>query len=178
MPTTDALGTLQQAGDGWELRFTRRLPHRPEKVWRALTEADDLAAWFPTTVEGPLVPGGKLRFAFEDDPGGTTMDGEVVECDPPRLLAFTWGGDTLRFELAPDGDGTTLTFTSAFDELGRAARDAAGWHVCLAMLGYRLDGAEPPAASERLWADIHPRYVESLGPEAATQGPPEGHGPD
>jgi uncharacterized protein YndB with AHSA1/START domain len=178
MATTPDLGTLHPAGDGWELRFTRRLAHRPERVWRALTEADDLAAWFPTTVEGPIEDGGKLRFAFEDDPGGMTMDGEVLACEPPRLLAFSWGEDTLRFELAADGDGTVLTFTSSFDELGRAARDAAGWHVCLDVLGYRLDGAEPPAPTERLWADVHPSYVDAFGPDAATEGPPEGHGPE
>jgi uncharacterized protein YndB with AHSA1/START domain len=28
------------------LRFVRRLPHPPAKVWRALTERADLAAWF------------------------------------------------------------------------------------------------------------------------------------
>ncbi len=39
-----------------DVRFSRRLPHPPEKVWRALTEAEHLAAWFPTTVEGELRP--------------------------------------------------------------------------------------------------------------------------
>jgi hypothetical protein len=31
-------GELSKDGDQWRLRFVRRLPHAPEKVWRALTE--------------------------------------------------------------------------------------------------------------------------------------------
>jgi len=29
-------GELEQVEDRWRLRFVRRLPHSPEKVWRAL----------------------------------------------------------------------------------------------------------------------------------------------
>ena len=45
-------GTLDRSGDRWALTFVRRLPHRPEKVWRALTEAEHLAAWFPSEIHG------------------------------------------------------------------------------------------------------------------------------
>ena len=39
------------------------------KVWRALTEAEHLAAWFPTTVEGDYaVAGAPLRFSFREVP--------------------------------------------------------------------------------------------------------------
>src|SRR4051794_15127554 len=39
-------------GQRWNVSFERTLPHPPEKVWRALTEAEHLKAWFPTTIEG------------------------------------------------------------------------------------------------------------------------------
>jgi uncharacterized protein YndB with AHSA1/START domain len=171
----DADGTLEQAGDRWRLRFTRRLAHPPAKVWRAITEAEHLDAWFPSTVEGDRAPGAKLRFDFSADPNvpdAMVLDGEVLEWQPPERFAFLWGEDELRFELAPDGDGTVLTFTDTFDEQGKAARDAAGWHTCLVLLGHHVDGDEPPAPSEELWAQVHPAYVEKFGPEAATVGPP------
>ena len=171
----DADGTLEQVGDRWRIRFARRLAHPPEKVWRAITEAEHITAWFPSTIEGERVAGAKLRFDFSDDPNapeGTVMDGEMLAVEPPRLLAFLWGEDELRFELAPDGDGTVLTFTDTFDEQGRAARDAAGWHVCLLLLVHEVDGTDPPASSEDLWAQVHPGYVAAFGPEAATIGPP------
>jgi len=68
-----------------------------------------------------------------------------------------------------------LTFEQTFDELGKAARDGAGWHVCLDVLGYHLSGEEPPWKPMERWKDVNAAYVERLGPEASTIGPPEGH---
>ena len=55
-------------------------------------------------------------------------------------MEFTWGTDRLRIELRADGAGTLLTLTDTFDELGKAARDGAGWHECLDRLVSELDG--------------------------------------
>jgi uncharacterized protein YndB with AHSA1/START domain len=170
MDSTD--GQLEQRAGRWQLRFTRRLAHPRERVWRALTERDELAAWFPTDIEGERRAGAPLRFAF---PAGEAppIDGEMVACDPPSLLEFTWGDDeTLRFELQADAGGTLLTFVNTFDALGKAARDAAGWHACLDVLAYHLDGDEPPWESRERWEQVHAGYVERLGPEASTIGPP------
>jgi uncharacterized protein YndB with AHSA1/START domain len=164
-------GQLEQVGGRWRVRFTRRLAHPPEKVWRALTEPEHLAAWFPTTIEGDRAEGAKLRFSF---PNGEApaFDGELLAYRPPELLEFTWGPDTLRLELRPDGDGTELVLLDTLEEQGKAARDAAGWHVCLDKLGAHLDGG----TADTEWSAVHPGYVESFGPDAATIGPPEGLG--
>ena len=69
--------------------------------------------------------------------------------------------------------GTRLTLTDTFDEQGKAARDAAGWHTCLDELGFDLDGTPSPTPSEERWDQVHPGYVERLGPEASTIGPPD-----
>jgi uncharacterized protein YndB with AHSA1/START domain len=61
-------GTLEQRDDGrWQLRFTRTLRHPPDKVWRAITEPEHLAQWFPTTIEGDRAAGAPLRFSFPGD---------------------------------------------------------------------------------------------------------------
>ncbi|MBB4912126.1 SRPBCC family protein [Actinophytocola algeriensis] len=40
-------GTVRTLPDGRvELRFERWFPHSCDKVWRALTSADELRAWF------------------------------------------------------------------------------------------------------------------------------------
>ena len=113
------LGVLEHGHGEVTLRFTRRLPHPPAKVWRALTEPEHLAAWFPTTVEGDLTPGSALRYNFREMnlPG---FDGSVLACDPPALLELNWGDERLRFELTADGQGTVLTFSASFAEIGRA----------------------------------------------------------
>lgn len=168
--TDAAHGTLEQTPDGPRLRFVRHLAHPPERVWRALTEPEHLAAWFPDTiVVDRWERGAPLRF---EHPGGG-FDGEVLAVEPPSLLALRWGTDVLRFELAPTGDGTRLTLLDTLDELGKAARDGAGWHVCLDRLGEHLDGVEGDGVMGR-WPEVHRTYVDALGPEAATIGPPEG----
>jgi uncharacterized protein YndB with AHSA1/START domain len=164
-------GTLEHGADGrWQLRFTRSLRHPPDKVWRALTEPEHLAAWFPTTIEGQRQAGAHLTFAFPEGQA-PSFEGEYLVYDPPRVLELRWGNDMLRFELQPSEAGTQLTVLDTFDEQGRAARDGAGWHVCLDGLAAHLDGS--PAAHAD-WAEVHRHYVEAFGPQAATIGPPAG----
>jgi uncharacterized protein YndB with AHSA1/START domain len=160
-------GQLQRAGDRWQLTFVRPLPHPPEKVWRAVTEAEHLAAWFPADIDGERAAGAPLRFVFRHDEG-PTQPGTMLTFDPPKLLEFTWGTDHFRLALEPDGTGTVLTFVNTFDELGKAALVSAGWHVCLDRLGCHLDGHEPPWDPEDRWSELHDGYVRELGPAAAT----------
>lgn len=166
-------GQLEKVGGRWQLRFVRNVPHPPEKVWRALTEPEHLTAWFPANIVGERASRAPLRFDFRNGEG-PTIDGEMIVYDPPSVLELRWGSDTLRFELQPDGEGTMLTFLNTFDEHGKAARDAAGWHACLDLLGYHLGGEKAPWAPHERWQQVHPSYVERFGPEAATIGPQAG----
>lgn len=185
-------GDLEQAGDlgrvggaegcraGWRLRFTRRLAHPPEKVWRAVTEPGHLDAWFPQRIVGDWAVGAPLT--FESRAGEfPAFDGEVLACEPPSLLEFRWGSDVIRFEIVPGPHGCTFVLTDTFGEHGKAARDAAGWHTCLDFLAQHLQGTPPPWSSGERWSEVYPGYVAKFGPEAATLGPPErpgtGEGP-
>jgi uncharacterized protein YndB with AHSA1/START domain len=172
MDDTD-LGTLTRQGDRWTLTFTRRLAHPREKVWRAVTEPEHLAAWYPQEIVGERRAGAPLRFVMS---GGDGFDGQMRVFDPPEVMEFTWGADLLRIELRADGTGTVLTLTDTFGELGKAARDGAGWHECLERLAADLDGSPPRPWGER-WREVHPRYVTHLGPDASTIGPPPGAEP-
>ncbi len=116
------LGTLTRQGDRWMLTFTRRLAHPREKVWRAVTEPEHLAAWYPQEIVGERRAGAPLRFVSS---AGDGFDGQMLIFDPPEVMEFTWGTDRLRIELRADGAGTLLTLIDTFDELGKAARDGA-----------------------------------------------------
>ena len=108
------LGTLaQDKDDRWMLTFTRRLPHAPEKVWRAVTEPEHMAAWFPDKMVGERRAGAPLRFVAETGDG---FEGEMVVFDPPSVMELLWGVDRLRIEVKPDGDGTVLTLTDSFEK--------------------------------------------------------------
>ena len=165
--------TLHETPAGPQLRFSRLLAHPPERVWRAITEPEHLKAWFPDTIEvTSWTPGATLHFRHEG--GLYAFDGRVLSVEPERALEFTWGPDTLRLELEPDGEGTRLILLDTLEAVGKAARDGAGWHVCLDHLEHDLDGTTPQWSSSERWRAVHPEYVAALGPEAATIGPPEG----
>jgi uncharacterized protein YndB with AHSA1/START domain len=167
-------GTLEQTASGPRLRFIRHLAHPQDKVWRAITEPEHLKAWFPDTIEVERWEvGAPLRFVPAPE-AAEPFDGEVLAFEPPAMLELRWGTDVIRVELASEGDGTRLTLLDTIAELGKAARDGAGWHVCLDQLEHHLDGTEPPWKTSERWRDVHPSYVEELGPEAATVGPPAG----
>lgn len=150
------------------VRLERRLADPPEVVWAALTERERLRSWFPcdVIVSGEAwVRGAEISFPFPADVIDLVMTGEVLEVEEPSLLAFTWGEETLRFELVPDGDGTLLALT---DELpaSAAARNAAGWDSCLD----RLAGVEPASGT---WRNRFDTYAASFEPLIGHQdGPP------
>jgi uncharacterized protein YndB with AHSA1/START domain len=164
------LGDLTRAGDRWRLTFTRKLAHPRDKVWRAITEAEHLAVWFPDRIVGEMRAGAPLRFVADVH---EDFEGEMVAFDPPSVMELTWGTDSIRIELEPDGAGTVLRFIDTFDDQGKAARDGSGWHECLARLRADLDGEAPgPWGAE--WRVLLGRYQAHLGPDASTIGPPEG----
>jgi uncharacterized protein YndB with AHSA1/START domain len=164
-------GTLERVGNRAVLRYRRRLAHPREKVWRALTEDQHLAEWFPTTIEGERASGAPLHFSFRKSEG-EPFDGEMRVFDPPSVMELLWAEDVLRFELLSEGAACLLLLTVTFPEYGKAARDGAGWHVCLEQLAYVVDGGAPPPQSPNRWRTVHRDYVERLGPEASAIGPP------
>jgi uncharacterized protein YndB with AHSA1/START domain len=90
------------------LRLERTLPAPPERVWRALTEASPLTAWFwpahfAATVRVDARPGGELRIAAAD---GLAVSGRFREVEAPRRLVFTWrwDGDPAVADSAGDED--------------------------------------------------------------------------
>jgi uncharacterized protein YndB with AHSA1/START domain len=148
------------------LRFERRIAHPVEAVWRAITDPDELEHWFPSSVEFDLTPGAEMIFTFREHTlpdGSNTMRGKLTDLDPPRLFAFHWGDDHLRFELEPTEEGTLLRFTALLDAKDKAARDAAGWHVCLDRLEQHLSGADTTAPNSDPTGEWRGRYEEYAG---------------
>lgn len=161
---TDA--TLLTDGARPAVRLERHLPDPPAVVWRALTEREQLRSWFPCDVildGGRWEVGAAITFPFPPEVMDMTLVGEVLEVDEPNLLAFTWGEDTLRFELSPEEGGTHLVLV---DELppDSAARNAAGWENCLD----RLAGLEPGPGA---WQERFERYTAAFEPAVGPQEP-------
>jgi uncharacterized protein YndB with AHSA1/START domain len=153
-------GTYETIDGKPAVRFERRYPHPVERVWGAVTDPAQLAQWFPNTVEVDLCEGGRMHFEFPDGEM-EPLEGSVTELDPPRRFSFTWGDEHLHIELEPDGDGCRMRFTHVLSTREQAARDAAGWHVCLDRLEQLLAGAAgeapgPEPTSE--WGEHYEAY--------------------
>jgi len=129
----------------------------PERVFRALTDAGELARWFGSP-ECPLKfwkmdarVGG--RYSYETQKGAIVVNnvrefkchGEILECDPPRLLVYTWIGNwhddtsrstVVRWELTPMPTGTHVkVIHSGLADLPVARKDySGGWPGVVEML--------------------------------------------
>jgi uncharacterized protein YndB with AHSA1/START domain len=149
-------GTLKTVDGRPALRFERRLAHPVDRVWRAITEPDELEAWFVARPEWRPEPGETFN--------AMDQDGEVTDVEPPHLLAWKWGGELFRFELSADGDGCLLVFTHVFDERMFGAQHATGWEVHFTRLDALLAGStRTEEEAMEAWGEIHERYAEKFG---------------
>ncbi|RWK43181.1 SRPBCC domain-containing protein [Mesorhizobium sp.] len=67
------------------IEFECELPDPPEKVWRALTVPDLLAAWMMPNDIKPEI-GSRFAFARPDAP----IECEILDAEPERLLRYSW----------------------------------------------------------------------------------------
>lgn len=163
------------------VRFRRLLPGPVERVWAYLTEAEKRAKWFAGG-EMELRAGGKTDLFFQHanlmQPGETppekykqAVEGflfavRITQCDPPRMLAYTWGEEgensEVVFELAPQGGQVLLTLTHRkLPTREEMVNVSGGWHLHLTMLQHQLEGAEPP----RFWdkhAELEAKYKKVI----------------
>ena len=121
-----------------------------ERVFQALTDPQQLMRWWNSEecttefFEMDTRPGGQWRFGTKKSKLNVnavnrfSCHGEVLECDPPHLLAYTWISNwhddksrktIVRWELTPTKDGTHVKVThSGLAEETVARKDySGGW---------------------------------------------------
>lgn len=157
--------------DRWTLTFVRELRHPPEKVWAALTEPAQLNEWAPYAADRDLGRPGAATLTMIDGGEAVDLAATVYRADRPSLLEYSWGGDRLRWELAPTATGTRLTLRHTLADQAWLPKVAAGWHLCLVVAEHLLDG-EPIApirgegARRYGWEQLREGYAGRLGIEA------------
>jgi uncharacterized protein YndB with AHSA1/START domain len=168
-PTPPAEVRAEAADDGrWTLVFVRDFPHPPEKVWAALTEADQIKQWAPYDADRDLTGPGAATLTMIDGQTAKAMAAEVTRVEPPRLLEYTWDTDRLRWELTPTGAGTRLTLRHTLNDRDWIPKVAAGWHICLDVAD-RLLADDPVgpirggAAKDYGWDGLRDAYAGKLG---------------
>jgi uncharacterized protein YndB with AHSA1/START domain len=117
-----------------EVRLTRYYTAAQDEVWALLTEPASLARWLAPSGEIELRPNGRFELLLEHG----TMNGQVREVDPPRVLELDWlDGDQpsiVRFELRHDGEGTVLVLDHRRIDALVGMRETARWERRLTRL--------------------------------------------
>ncbi|MFD2056040.1 SRPBCC domain-containing protein [Mesorhizobium calcicola] len=95
------------------IEFECDLPEPPEKVWRALTVPELLAAWM---MPNDIRPERGSRFAFAGP--DAAIECEILDAEPERLLRYSWRerpqpGDAARQHPLDSPLDSIVTFTLA-----------------------------------------------------------------
>ena len=85
------------------------------------------------------------------------IDSQVSAYDAPRLLEYSWSTPAeprrpVRWEIAPEGDGSRLTLTLRTPQGEDPGRACAGWEAHLEMLEAALEGVPIKFPFERFKA--------------------------
>ncbi|MFC5665194.1 SRPBCC domain-containing protein [Kitasatospora misakiensis] len=125
----------------------------PQRVWHALTNADESGLYWGHRNVSTWLPGAGWEHQRIDGSGTADVVGTVEAADRPRLLVTTWAGPGERrpagpsrvtFELRSHRDLTRLTVTheNLADEAERANAEA-GWSAVLSNLKTYLETGHP-----------------------------------
>lgn len=168
------------------VRVERVLPGPVDRIWLYLTDPVKRGQWLAAGSMDQRV-GGQVDLVFRnsdltenDDPappkyadmaGEARLRGKVSVCQPPNVLAYSWGetGDSeVRFELTPKGKDVLLIVTHRRIPSHDAMLSiSAGWHTHLDILGDRL--ADRPARGFwRTHTQLEKEYATRL--EARSSG--------
>jgi uncharacterized protein YndB with AHSA1/START domain len=142
--------TADGAGEHVSVLLRRSYDTTAQDVWDAVTDPDRMKRWF-LPVSGDLRVGGS--FQLEGNAGG-----EILACEPPRLLRVTFGAPNsiVELRLTPQGAGDTMlelehTVPIEMAQSGAGALYVGpGWDGALLGLGLFLRGeavGDPVAAA-------------------------------
>jgi uncharacterized protein YndB with AHSA1/START domain len=135
----------------------------PERVWRALTDASELSAWFMVSIEGQVAEGGSAWMtSVHPEHRGARFEVWFVEFTRPHRIVWQWhpgeidpavdyGRErktTVTFTLEPSGSGTRLSVSeTGFDQISLARRakvygeNSQGWAEVLVWLQRHVEAA-------------------------------------
>ena len=178
----------ERGSGGREAREDVWLDASPERVWRALTDAEELERWFPLEARVEPGEGGEIYMSWGNEFAGSSR---ILAWEPPRRLATTWGerddeaggGQVTEYRLEAEDGGTRLrVVTSGFpddpswDDWIEGTRH--GWRFELASLKEYLERhsgrdrkvlylrRRTPLSRAEAWE----RLAGDPGVEAATRG--------
>jgi uncharacterized protein YndB with AHSA1/START domain len=160
---SDELGEVTKC---YALTYKRTSKHSAERLWRAITQGDEISQWMDYPSKVDLRVGGEWHVDFSRTDPGDEIPGVIVRVEEERKLTYTWGLSVIEWTIKPTAEGCRYTFIQnglAFRDIEDEEGLAAGWHEFLDRLDLHLDGAhiDEPAQKAR-WNELKPGYKERL----------------
>lgn len=153
------LADIHKDKNGYIACFERHLDHSIEAVWSWLTENQKLAKWFAELSIEKLQEGGIIKFYMQD---GTFEKLTIIDLQIFSVLEYTWGEDSVRFELSQEQGGCKLMLIEKINEITpHTPKDLAGWHVCLDVIKAQLDDCSIDFRKEE-WAKWNEKYIQVI----------------
>lgn len=130
----------------------------PQKLWRAMEEADQFESWWSWLSEfrldgGSLVPGAVLHGVVAPPlPYRMRIQVELTECEPNRRILASVGGDLegeARLELRPSGVGSSVDVAWTVEMMQRPMRLASRFGHPLLQWGHDMVVATTVAGFRR-----------------------------
>lgn len=119
----------------------------PEKLWEALTNPEFTQQyWGGRRIESDWKVGSPVNMA--NPSGGHDFVGDVLECEPPKVLSYTWHTNPpsrVTFKLEPYGTVMRLTITheGLVPESKEAQMTMQGWFAIMSSLKSLLEMGKP-----------------------------------
>lgn len=129
---------------------TLELAHTPERVWRAITEPDEVSRWFPERSTVAAHAGAEGLLIWPEQSHRT----RVVTFDPPRHYAYEW-----QHLPAKDGDGSFESIPHTRVDF-RLEAITGGTRLFLVESGF---AAFPDELHESGFADHESGWTQMLG---------------
>jgi uncharacterized protein YndB with AHSA1/START domain len=165
------------------IRFQRTLPGPIERVWSYLTDPEKRGKWLAsgpmelrvggaahlTWLHREYAAGEPIPEQYKQLEKGHSMDAKITRCDPPHVLAFTWGKQAdseVVIELSKRGNEVLLVLTHGRmpDRKGLLGI-TGGWHTHLDVLEELLNG-HPSSGFWKKIVRLNAEYNERISEKA------------
>jgi uncharacterized protein YndB with AHSA1/START domain len=148
----------------YTVRFRRRSRHSAARLWRAITEPEEVSRWMGGPARVDLRPGGDWYIDFSATNQGA-LDGIIIGFERERRLTYAWGWSVVEWLITPEAEGCSYTFVhNGLADRGEDEEGLpAGWHSFVDVLDAYLDGQTVSREDEQAnWLRLKPAYREQL----------------
>jgi uncharacterized protein YndB with AHSA1/START domain len=135
---------MNAANETRTVTVERDIPFPPEKIWRALTEPHLIEEWL---MKNDFALDVGRAFKLTGDWG--SVDCEVLEIEPNRLLSYSWNAMGLE---------STVTFT--------LTKTGAGTRLRVDQVGFRADQEQAFRGAQYGWQKFFANLEELLAKES------------